>query len=398
MYDLIIKGGRLFSPGDGLDETGDVAVDNGKIVAIGRRIDSDATEIVDARGCYVSPGFIDMHVHGYAYNTDYGTFPDQVGVEVGVTTVVDQGSCGALTFPGFKHFMVNTSVTRVLSFINIGAVGTIKGSMLPPLHCPQAIEEDLTIKTIEDNRDIIKGIKTHAEMGGYSRWGLEVLRIAKKVSRMTEVPCYVHTGKLFPADEGRLPHPDVVIPEAVQMLDKHDILTHCFTGHPGGIVRTDGRVHPEVLEALERGVLLDVGYGEHFSFEVAERVLDQGVRPHILSSDVHAPFNDPHSLKITFGLNGAMSRMLTLGFELAEVVEMVTNRPAEILKMSDRIGHLVVGCDADLTLFQVENGSYEFSDPWGNVRRGNQRVQSTVCIKSGKMFRLNVPERESGEL
>ena len=138
MYDIIIKGGRLFSKSDGLNVIGDLAVHNGKIAAIGGTIEGGPnTVIIDAKNCYVSPGFIDLHIHGYAYNTDYGTFPDKVGVSTGVTTVVDQGSSGALTFPGFKHYMVDSSMTRVLSFINIGAVGTIKGSMLPPLHGPQ---------------------------------------------------------------------------------------------------------------------------------------------------------------------------------------------------------------------------------------------------------------------
>jgi dihydroorotase len=396
MYDVIISGGRLLSPADLLDEIGDLAIKDGKIAAIGGKIEGDSKTVqIDAKGSYVSPGFIDMHIHGYAYNTDFGTFPDKVGVNAGVTTVVDQGSSGAFTFPGFKKFMIEQSKSRVLSFINISAVGTIKGSMLPPLHGPQSVVVDFTIQTIQEHRDIIRGIKTHADMGGYSRWGLEVLRLAKKVSRAAKVPCYVHTGKLFSYDEDRIPHPDTVLPEAVQLLDQGDMLAHCFTGHKGGILNTNGKVHPEVIEALGRGIVLDVGYGEHFSYEIAEKVLDQGVLPYIISSDVHAPFNKPHSLEVSYGLNKAMSGMMALGFEVAAVVEMVTSRPASLLGMEDQIGHLQVGREADITIFTIEEGQFVFRDPWGASKAGNKKLQSKMCIKSGEVIYLEGEDTES---
>jgi dihydroorotase len=396
MYDVIISGGRLLSPADRLDEIGDLAIKGGNIAAIGGKIEGDSNTIrIDAKDCYVSPGFIDMHVHGYAYNTDFGTYPDKVGVNAGVTTVVDQGSSGAFTFPGFKKFMIEQSKSRVLSFINIGAVGTIKGSMLPPLHGPQSVVVDFTIQTIQENRDIIRGIKTHADMGGYSRWGLEVVRLAKKVSKATKVPCYVHTGKLFSYDQDRIPHPDIVLPEAVQLLEQGDILAHCFTGHAGGILAKNGKVHPEVIEALGRGIVLDVAYGEHFSYEIAEKVLDQGVLPYIISSDVHAPFNKPHSLEVSYGLYKAMSRMMALGFELPAVVEMVTSRPASLLGMEHQIGHLQIGKEADITIFSIEDGQYVYKDPWGVSKAGDKKLKSKLCIKSGEVIYLEEEDSET---
>lgn len=389
MYDVILKGGFLYSPEDSLNEIGDIAISNGKIAKIGGEIEAIGdVKVINVKGLHVSPGFIDLHIHGYAYNTDYGTFPDYVGIKGGVTTVVDQGSCGALTFPGFKHFMVETSKSRVLCFINIGAAGTLKGSMLPPLHAPEGIDLELTIDTIMNNKDIIKGIKTHAEMGGYSRWGLEVLRRAKKVSKLTGVPLYVHTGLLFPADEAQFPHPDVVLPEAVQLLEEGDMLTHCFTKNKGGILSTNGQIHPEVLDALERGILLDVGYGEHFSYTSAEKVLDQGVRPHIISSDVHAPFGSPHSIDVEYGLNEAMSRMFPLGYTLEELIKMVTSRPANILKMENEIGYLKEGREADLTIFELEQGQFNYRDTEGRTMVSDKRLFSKLCVKSGEVFDL----------
>ena len=386
MYDLIIQGGRVVSPADGLDTCTDIGIKDGRIAAIGSLAGKayDAPpNVVDARGKVVTAGFIDFHVHGFAYFTDYGTYPDDVGVKSGVTTVVDQGSAGYLTFPAFKKFMVDESRTQVFSFLNIGAVGTIKGSMLPALHSPATVDVAQVVHTVEQYPEIIRGIKTHAEMGGVALWGFEVLALAKQASREAKVPCYVHTGKLIPAPSTAWPDPDTVMPQAVTFLDPGDILTHCFTGHPGGILHSQGFVHPAVREALAAGVLLDVGYGEHFSFRVAETVLNQGVRPHIVSSDVHALFNRPHSLQATYGLAQAMSHLMALGFSLTELVEMVTNRPAAILRIDDRVGHIRIGYDADLTIFSITEGEYTFRDRWGDVRSGTRLIRPEAVVRQG---------------
>ncbi len=386
MYDLVITGGRLFDPGAGLDLVGDLAITDGRIVALGPGLAADARATVPAAGLLVTPGLIDLHVHVFEYATDYGVPPDAVGVRSGVTTVVDQGSAGSLNLPAFRKFIVEGAATETLAFLNISAVGTAKGSMLPPLHGPDSVELDATIAAIVQNRDLVRGIKTHAEMGGFARWGTAVLARARQAADATGVPLYVHTGRLIDPGDHPLPPPDTVLPRALPFLRPGDILCHCFTREPGGLLRTDGTVHPEVVAAVADGLRLDVAHGAHFSFAVAERVLAAGVRPYLVSSDVHADFRRPHSREAYYGLTETMAKLLALGFSLAEVVRMATAHPAAVLGESARLGSLTPGHQADVTLLALEAGMHTFRDTAGATRQGPLRLHPRLTIKAGRVY------------
>jgi dihydroorotase len=408
VYDLVITGGRLFDPGAGINEIGDLAVRDGKIVALGpadslfpdgangaadtsasptaRGAEHARGTTIRADGLLVTPGLIDLHVHAFEYATDYGVPPDAVGVRSGVTTIVDQGSAGPLNLPAFRKFIVESAATETLAFLNISAVGTAKGSMLPPLHGPDSVEVEATIAAIERNRDIVRGIKTHAEMGGFARWGTAVLALARQVGDATGVPLYVHTGQLIDPGDHPLPPPDSVLPRALELLRPGDVLCHCFTKEAGGIVRTDGTVHPEVLAALDRGVRLDVAHGAHFSFAVAEQVRAAGVRPYLVSSDVHADFSRPHSRQAFYGLTETMSKLLALGFELSAVVEMATSHPAAVLGESARLGSLRPGHQADVSVLAVEEGAHVFKDMAGATREGRLRLRPHLALKAGQVY------------
>ena len=60
---LLVRGGRVIDPGDGIDLQGDVLVDEGRIVAVETRLAPEGAEILDARGLVVCPGFVDPHAH-----------------------------------------------------------------------------------------------------------------------------------------------------------------------------------------------------------------------------------------------------------------------------------------------------------------------------------------------
>jgi dihydroorotase len=106
VYDLILKGGNVLAPGDGLAGRLEVAVADGKIAAIAPAIEGEARRVVDVRGALVTPGLIDLHTHiDFGLRTEginaRGADPDLIGVQAGVPTLVDAGTTGPYVFGGF---------------------------------------------------------------------------------------------------------------------------------------------------------------------------------------------------------------------------------------------------------------------------------------------------------
>ena len=253
-FDLIVRGGRVIDPASGIDGLHDVAVKGGTIAQVAPRIAGTAVRTVNARNQLVIPGMIDTHGHVYQHVTgDFGMNPDEVGIRSGVTAVVDQGGAAPLTIQGFRKFIKDPAATRVYAFVSNYLVGGLLGHRHVGLYGPHGINVRETINAIEKNRDFVKGIKCHAEVGGYSRWGIETLRLGKEASRATKVPVYVHLGRLWAEENGTAIDPDSVIHEALPLLDPGDILAHPFTKHPGAFVSREGKVHPLIFEAMARG-------------------------------------------------------------------------------------------------------------------------------------------------
>ena len=165
-FDLIVRGGRVIDPSSGIDGLQDVAIKDGMIAQVAPRISGTAARTVNARNQLMIPGMIDTHGHIYQHVTgDFGMNPDEVGIRSGVTTVVDQGGAAPLTIQGFRKFIKDPAVTRVYAFVSNYLVGGLLGHRHVGLYGPHGINVKETINAIEKNRDIVKGIKCHAEVG-----------------------------------------------------------------------------------------------------------------------------------------------------------------------------------------------------------------------------------------
>ena len=177
--DLLLRGGHVIDPASGLDGIADIAITGGRIAAVQADLPGTARETIDVRGRLILPGMIDTHAHIYTYVSGrFGLPADMVGVESGVTTLVDQGGASCMTFPGFRKFIAEPARSRVLSFLSAYVVGGLEGHFYPGLYGPEGVDVAATVKTALANRDLIRGIKVHAEVGGVTRWGYEVLRKA----------------------------------------------------------------------------------------------------------------------------------------------------------------------------------------------------------------------------
>jgi dihydroorotase len=405
--ELVLRGGRVIDPATGRDGVADVAIGGDRIVAVEPAIPTSAGgRVVDVAGKLVLPGMIDTHAHVYQHVTGrFGLNPDLVGVRSGVTTVVDQGGPSSMTIGGFRKFIVEPAETRVLCFISAYVAGGLEGHLYPDLYGPGGLDVAATVRAARANADIVKGVKGHAEIGGASRWGLEVIKLAKQISREAGLPLYIHLGQLWPTKDGADIDADELVEALVPLMDKGDVLAHPFTRHPGGFVSAKtGEVHKVVWAALERGVTVDVGHGSHFSFAMARKTLAAGIRPYTLGADMHgynvsapdAADGDARKANPFFGvapfcLTHAMTELLALGMTLPEIVATVTSNAAKLLRLEDEIGSLRPGRRADVSVLEVRRGRFELSDNSGERVAASEMIVPAFALKAGQRFEVDSP-------
>jgi dihydroorotase len=410
MKPLLLKGGRVIDPASSLDSVCDVRVSGDRIESIAAQLDTRDTEVIDCAGKLVLPGLIDTHAHVYEHVTGrFGLNADLCGVQSGVTTLVDQGGPSCMTLPGFRHFVVEPADTRVLAFLSAYLVGGLEGHYYSALYRPDCLDIEATVQAAEANRDLVKGIKAHAELGGFARWGVEVIKAAAEIGRRARLPVYIHFGQLWPLPHqgGRNVDPDSILTQVVDLMKPDDVLAHPFSRHPGGFVGRDGALHPLVREAVARGLRIDVGHGSHFSFNVARTVLDAGIVPDTLGADMHghntqiggADENAAHEIqeehlfagRTRFSLVSAMTSLLALGLSLGQVIPMVTSNAARMIGMQDRLGQLRIGGLADISVLSDSRGRWTLSDNEGTRLQATRLLQPSFCLRAGRRFDATAP-------
>lgn len=409
MFETVIKGGRVIDPATGHDGPADIAVSRGKIVAIEKNLSAkQGKKVVDAKGHLVLPGLIDTHGHIFEHvSGEFGLNADAVGVYSGVTAVCDQGGPSPLTVGGFKKFIAEPAKTVVRCFLSSYLAGGLYGHKYVDLYGPVGIDVGAIEHSYADNPDLICGLKIHAEPGGYSRWGMKSLKKARQASRATGLPLYVHLGTLWPEKNGKTIDVKKLVSEIVPLLGEGDILAHPFTRHDGGFV-LKGKIHPVLVEALDRGVKLDVGRGSHFSYENAKTVVEAGIIPDTLGADLHGynaraesaynvngqfrPDEEPDEVddtvpfSPTFSLIHCMAEMVAIGIPLNHVIAMVTSNAAAMMGKSDSMGSLQVGRVADISILKMTSGRYTFADGVGVKFKGTKRFTPLVTMRKGKLY------------
>ena len=375
-YDLLLSGGTVIDPAQGTRAAANVAFAGGHIAAVDPGLrPADAEETVDCAGLLVAPGMIDLHVHVFAGVSHYGIEPDPNCVAKGVTTAVDAGSAGADTFPGFRKYVIDVAATRLYARLNISSMGMVSAAVgelddLRYASVPKAIA------TIEQHRDVILGVKVRLTRNQIvSRAaGMRPLYLAREAADAVGLPIMVHPQEAW-CDS---------LDDILAVMGGGDMLTHCFHGLSHGILDHDGTVRRSVHDAMERGVIFDVGHGRgSFSWQVAERAMRQGVLPQTISSDLHAyNVNGP-----AFDLATTVSKFLHLGLSVEDALRKVTATPALSLGMADRIGTLRAGAWGDAVAFELREGRFELEDSHGEVRIGRHRLIPKTVVRGGRVYR-----------
>jgi len=375
-FDLLVKGGKVVDPSQRLSAPRDIGIRDGRVVALAENIaEAQASQVLDARGKIVTPGLIDVHVHVYDGVAPLGIPADPNCIAKGVTTVVDAGSAGAHTFPGFRRHVINVVDTRVFALLNISVVGQSTLSQDNPygelLNLGYA-NPKLAIRTIERNRDVILGVKVRLSRNIAGEHDLQALKLAKEAASAVGLPLMIHIGDTHTA-----------LPVILSELTKGDVVTHSFRGGNGGILDDRGNVLKEVPSAIARGVHLDIGHGAgSFSFDTAEKALKQGVVPGTISSDVHQfNVNGP-----VFDLATTLSKFLHLGLTLDEVIQRASTNPANLFGFPKGLGTLSVGAAADVALFSLLEGDFQFEDALKQTRLGHKKLVPVATVKAGRIY------------
>jgi dihydroorotase len=375
-YDLLLKGGRVVDPSQDLSDLRDVAIVGQTIAKVAADIPAaEARHVLDVSGLIVTPGLIDVHVHVYDGVAPLGIPPDPNCIAKGVTTVLDAGSAGAHTFPGFRKYVIDVSQTRIRALLNISVVG--QSTLSPDNNHGELLNLNyanpgLAVRTIEQHRGVILGIKVRLSRNIAGENDLRALQLAREAAEAVKLPIMVHIGETHTPLADLLP-----------VLRTGDVITHCFHGRAGGILDERGRVLPEVRTAVDRGVRLDVGHGAgSFAFDVAERAIKQDLLPGTISSDLHQyNIHGP-----VFDLATTLSKFLHLGLTLDQVIARVTTHPASTFAFEKGLGTLRNGAIADVSVFSLREGDFTFSDALGNRRVGHRKLVPVATIKSGSLY------------
>ncbi len=398
-YELLLKGGEVIDPSQGLRAPRDVAFSDGKVAALEVDISpDDARQVVDVSGKIVTPGLIDIHGHYFEHIVPFSTAADRVCLPNGVTTTVDAGSSGWLHFEGFKEYILKREQTRLMALVNLSALGMMAprrsiGEDFGPtigisggpqtLLDPHSVGElqDLrfaqveeAVQCIRDNPNIVLGVKIRIdhEISGEANT-IPALERARTVADMTGSFVMVHVA--------RVPIP---LAKVFEYLRPGDIVTHVFHSAENNVLDERGNVRTEVAEAKDKGIVFDIGAARrNFGISLSRVAIAQGLLPTTLSSDITK--SRPQS-PIVYNLPEVMTLYMSLGMSLEEVITATTLNASNAIGQMEQLGTLSPGATGDATVIDLEKGSFVFDDGSGESVTSDERISPVVTIKDGKVW------------
>ena len=397
-YDLLLKGGHVIDPANGIDAKMDVGISSGRIAAVEKDIPANqAGKVVDVSGLYVTPGLIDIHYHvghgGAPLNwfapdaashevlsaaalassdpraalVPYG-IPADLALQSGVTTIVDAGSAGADTFLQEKEEVIDHAKVRVLAFLNIVSDG-MKGGL------EQSVDQ-MDVKrcadTIRKYPDIIVGVKTA------HYWTQKPLDEVHPTWAAVDRAIACGEAAKVPVMFDFWPRPERSYADLIlQKARPGDIHTHVFAQQFPIIV--DGKVNPILEQARKRGVIFDVGHGAgSFWFRNAVPAVQQGFIPDSMSTDLHT--GDFTILS----MSNVMSKFLSMGVPLNDLIRRSTVNPAHEIHRPE-LGTLSVGRDADLAVLDDLHGHFGYIDCGYAKMEGTSQIVARMTIRAGRI-------------
>ena len=354
-WNILITGGRVIDPFQGIDGIRDVAIEGTRVAEIGENLPADQAEtVIDAGGKVVTAGFIDLHVHNY---TSRGNQPsvdsDTTNLANGVTTALDAGTATPAEYPHYWESDIQNTKVRLYSLVR-----------MPDPHGPEPSSAG-EVKELITSYDTLLGVKFHHSQHFAS------LPMAREAADFG--------GGILMCEAYGAP-----IPQLLDWMNPGDILTHTFhAAFRFPIFDHRGDVWQKLWDAKERGVYLDIGHGARgFAFRTLEQAIGQGLKPDTISTDVHVGNIDGP----VFDMPTTMSKVLALGIPLAEVFEMSIRAPARALSQEKELGSLSPGTVADVVISNIETGSFSYMDVLHEERSAKEKIVPATVIYSGNGY------------
>lgn len=380
MSTLVLSNGRVIDPLTHLDTVSDVVVRDGRIAAVGPAAGDQYPEadVVDCTGLVITPGFIDLHVHVIKGLGDFCVEADEVGIDMGVPVVVDGGTSGVATFDISRRAVIDhpDTKTKVLAFIDPNqlylATKDFICHKLMIANDLKNLDVESLLESLERNKDIVVGLKVRACHVG-----------DPEHSPFLEQAQMASGGKPIMVHLGRFPHTPVIsTPTLLKQLRSGDIITHAFRGG-GGMLDSTGKAIPEFRDAVDRGVVLDVGHsGTDFRFREARRLIEQGYVPDTVSTDLNI-FNIGGPV---FSMVENMTKMFALGFEVGDVIAMATSNVARAIGRMDELGSLGLGRPAEISVVRLRtDGPFPVSDGHETME-APMAVEPVGCVRGGTWY------------
>lgn len=369
--DIVISNGVLFDPGIGLNAPGRLAIRKGKIVDHDAPAACEGKYDLNAAGCWVLPGLIDVHLHCNWLGNYIGLPADLACIPAGVTAAIDAGSSGVSNYRGLLRTL-DGCLTRTKIMLHVSAGGQMMSTQFSENTDPSVWNMDLFEQAFERCGDRIVGLKIRAGREVLGVMGLEPIREAVKLAARFGTRLFVHTT-----------NPPAPMAELAALLRPDDVMCHMYHGTGHSIIK-DGRVDPGIVAARKRGVVFDVSQGKfNFSLDVAKIAIAEGFLPDTISTDLGIEnWNNP----LDFSLAMCMSKHLALGMTFADVVRCVTANAAAQFGRAGDLGTLATGTAADVTVARLVDHPLEFRDIHGNSLKGDRMLLPLATVIDGQLL------------
>ena len=370
--ELILSGGTVIDPAENFHGLMDILIKNGQIEATHPGEKIEAGQVIDVTGCYVFPGLIDYHTHLFYGGTRIGVDPDTALLPQGVTTAVDQGSAGVSNLDLFFDTVVERNQTRIYCYLHVAPSGLESLPHNPEVVDPALYDLNASRTLFEKYAGKLLGLKIRQSREIVGDMGLAPLKATIRMAEKIGCRVVVHTTNP-PGDVG----------EIADLLRPGDVFTHMYQGKGHSIVNADGKIDRRIYRARERGVIFDTADGRgHYAVEVIQRALANGFAPDIISTDLTS--GNVYDQAV-FGLPLIMSKYLTVGMSLDDVVKACTATPAKLIGMEGKLGTLAPGACADVAVFRLVERTATFVDFTGQSLICNQLLIPQLTVSNGKV-------------